>query len=304
MADAAHYRRQVTEVLGAEQRGKAVQRQFSWDGVDEAKVVLAQVRQMQKRLRLIKTEVNAEMKAIRTAYSNQISSVSPGLGATVLLGKGGAKSMAASEKRSIRSRRDARLRPYGEVKRFIDEALVELDRVKHAVSESLESERLAVKARKAEAQLQAQAGPQTTILDRDLLPGESGTVHGCPACGAEPKRKGQQFCTSCGAKLTTPATSDITSEHGDVVMLRTSRGTQYKVEIHHRALGQHKTIKGDDLHIVEQKARTQMKQWNEAWRRREEKERAARSIVDKKALAEARNREAQEALMALETLLV
>lgn len=66
----------------------------------------------------------------------------------------------------------------------------------------------------------------------------------------------------------------------------------YHVEIRHEGLNKYKMIKGNELHVVEQKAHMQKKQWEEQWRKKkkaEEKklarEKAAKQKEEKKNLA-------------------
>jgi restriction system protein len=82
------------------------------------------------------------------------------------------------------------------------------------------------------------------------------------------------------------------------------------LEIRHRELNKYQVIRGDNQHVVVQKARTKMAQWDEMYRKKVEREQAAaerarkeRNIAENKRLAEERTHEAQQALSALEEIL-
>jgi len=141
VASAKDYQKQVCDVLQAKIRRGKIKLKFRWKSVPEAKATLAEIRQKQKRLRLIKKDINTELRAIRAKYSDKAGSVSPGVITSLALGKGTAKSLAASKRRSIRADRDRELRPYEEVKRVIDGALVELDAAKNRISAWLDQNR-------------------------------------------------------------------------------------------------------------------------------------------------------------------
>lgn len=99
---------------------------------------------------------------------------------------------------------------------------------------------------------------------------------------------------------------------GQMKRYRTSRGLpRYEVAVQHSALGKHQVIRGDDQHIVEQKARAKMQQWDDIWQRkleaeakRQAREQKAQAIAEQKALAEEYTQEAQKALEALECVLL
>jgi hypothetical protein len=141
VASAKDYQKQVCDVLQAKIRKGEIKLKFRWESVPEAKATLAEIRQKQKRLRLIKKDVNAELRAIRARYSQKAGGVSPGVISSLVLGKGTAKSLAASKRRNIRADRDRELQPYEEVKRIIDNALVELDEAKYRISAWLDQNR-------------------------------------------------------------------------------------------------------------------------------------------------------------------
>jgi restriction system protein len=102
------------------------------------------------------------------------------------------------------------------------------------------------------------------------------------------------------------------SECGPMRAFRTSKGLRrYEMTVQHRALGKYQVIRGGDRYVVEQKARAKMKRWDEMWQRRQEaeakrqeREARAKALAGQKALAKDRTQEAQNALAALERVLV
>ena len=131
-----HYMQAVMKAVGGDEKLA-----LEWETEAEAKAVLAKVRLVQKELRLIKRDVNTEMRDLRTIYKDKIAGTTAGLGSRFLLGKGRAKSSAAAEKRIIRARRDRELRPYEDVKRTIDNALLQFDKAKAQISTWMEEQK-------------------------------------------------------------------------------------------------------------------------------------------------------------------
>jgi restriction system protein len=102
------------------------------------------------------------------------------------------------------------------------------------------------------------------------------------------------------------------SEQGKIQRTYTAGGRHsgYAVEIRHRELNKYQVIRGDNEHIVRQKARAKMAQWDEMWQRRQEAERKrvertneAQRVASQQQLAAERTQEAQDALAALERIL-
>lgn len=128
MASAEEYRRQVAELMGCEidRKGKIKKYQYRFTGTTPQQLT-AEIVQMQKELRLIKKNIDIEIKNIRTYHNNRLTQVHPGIGAMLILGKGSAKSIAATKKKNIRADMQNAINPYESVKHFIDATLVELD---------------------------------------------------------------------------------------------------------------------------------------------------------------------------------
>jgi restriction system protein len=85
----------------------------------------------------------------------------------------------------------------------------------------------------------------------------------------------------------------------------------YEVEIKHEGLNKYRVVKGSDRYVVEQKANTQLKQWEEMWRKKQEAEKKRKqrdSLVKekeaKKELALEQTKEAEEKLHNIENTLI
>lgn len=84
----------------------------------------------------------------------------------------------------------------------------------------------------------------------------------------------------------------------------------YEIEIRHKGLNKYRHIRGKDPHVVEQKASSQKKAWDEMWekkqeveRRKEEREANIRDKEAKKSLAAEKTNEATKAIKAIENTL-
>lgn len=80
----------------------------------------------------------------------------------------------------------------------------------------------------------------------------------------------------------------------------------WQIEVRHDGLNKYRLVRGSDRYVVEQKAAAQRAAWNEMWAKRqyaENRKEAIRSKEEKKALANDRTEDAQNALAALEQTL-
>jgi restriction system protein len=77
----------------------------------------------------------------------------------------------------------------------------------------------------------------------------------------------------------------------------------YEVEIRHDGLHKYRLIKGNDPHVVEQKAHAQLAQWDEQWQRKQQVERQRQERQDNKSWAEAKTADAQAAIARIEQVL-
>lgn len=99
---------------------------------EEAKKVLAEMRQRQKELRQLKSMLNLDMKTIRNDYEQKKQGA--GEGGFALIGLFGKRGLAtqhrANAKRQINAKRDQELRPYQNIKMTIDDLLLQIDQIK------------------------------------------------------------------------------------------------------------------------------------------------------------------------------
>jgi restriction system protein len=85
----------------------------------------------------------------------------------------------------------------------------------------------------------------------------------------------------------------------------------YEVEIKHKGLNKYRVVKGSDKYVVEQKANTQLKQWDEMWLKKQEaeqlrnqRENIVREKEAKKELAIEHTKEAEDKIHSIENTLL
>lgn len=133
------YQEKLEEILGIEISTK-VSISWPYDEENPTEITLLQkkLRHMQKQLRMLKTEVNNDMKVIRANYSAQKEKVSGGGFFTSLIaGKKAAGRIRQSQREAIRRSQANDLTPYQNVKSTIDTLLLELDRIKLELEQTL-----------------------------------------------------------------------------------------------------------------------------------------------------------------------
>jgi restriction system protein len=104
---------------------------------------------------------------------------------------------------------------------------------------------------------------------------------------------------------------EIVAECSSIKVTHTATGlARYEADVYHEGLDKFLRVRGNDVHVVKQKARTKMNQWNSQWQKRcevDEKRRHVERVVSdrerKKELAAERTAEAQQALELLGKLL-
>lgn len=86
--------------------------------------------------------------------------------------------------------------------------------------------------------------------------------------------------------------------------------TFYEIEIRHDGLHKYRHLRGTDCQVVEEKAKAQLKTWDDMWetkceieKARSSRERAAKEKEGKKALAVTQTKEAEKALSDVENIL-
>ncbi len=120
----------MSNVYSYRYRANALLVQASGSGVDDAKTLLATVRQNQKQLRQIKKEINLDMKVVRAEYKQLWSEAKDRRSwwQQAFLGKSATE--RARVRRETTRERDEKLQPYGQLKIDIDEMLVQMDGLK------------------------------------------------------------------------------------------------------------------------------------------------------------------------------
>ena len=135
MATAGSYRARVAQAMGNAEG--AFRLEVSISTVKAAKDTLTDIRQMQKELRQIRSEVIQEQKVLRQGYAAQSDSAEPGC-LSMFLGKGAMRSDRASKRRNIRSGRDVALQPYENIRLSINDMLTQMDGAKIQIQRYIE----------------------------------------------------------------------------------------------------------------------------------------------------------------------
>ena len=118
------YAHRVDELL----KGNA---RFRVESVDDAKLSIKRITQMQKELRQVKKEIGLTLKSLRAQYSDQKAGVGkPGFGQGFMQGIFGKKTVGranAVKRDTIRQNQQNQLAPYEQLQHRIDNILVECD---------------------------------------------------------------------------------------------------------------------------------------------------------------------------------
>ncbi|MEJ5240073.1 MAG: hypothetical protein WHS87_02635 [Anaerolineales bacterium] len=140
MTTAKEYLSRIEEILGKHFVSRKMHLQFTWNTPEEAKQHLAQIRLMQKQLRLVKKELNATIKMIRSNFAARKAQVGTGFGSGLMAGLAGKRTvgkMNVVARENLRREQMKALSPYESVSRTIDEILVQLDRIKIQIESSI-----------------------------------------------------------------------------------------------------------------------------------------------------------------------
>ena len=107
--------------------------EMKWSTVDQAKRYIANIQQLQKEIRLVKSEVTLAKQQILTSYASAKVHVGKGFGAGVATGLFGAKTVGranAVTRNNLRHKELKALEPYVEAEHFIAKVLTGLDSLK------------------------------------------------------------------------------------------------------------------------------------------------------------------------------
>jgi hypothetical protein len=157
---------------------KALDMAISCESIAEAKSAKRKIISVEKKLRLIKRNINQDMKAVRAEYRDRIGSAGQGVGNALLqltAGKRTAGKFRAEEKRRLRGERDRKLQPYQQVKLMIDDFMTQTADAKRRLDDFI-----------AEAKAEEEAS--------------EGNGKFCPQCGHSVDVD-DKFCRECGQKL-------------------------------------------------------------------------------------------------------
>ncbi len=118
---------------------------MTWSTVDEAKRYIANIQQLQKEIRLVKSDITLAKRQIHANYANQKAHIGTGFGAGFAKGVFGAKTMGKAHtvtRGNIRHRELQALHPYEEAERFIATVMAGLDKLKLEMKTWIETQRV------------------------------------------------------------------------------------------------------------------------------------------------------------------
>src|SRR6266516_2134103 len=107
--------------------------EMSWSTLEQAKRYIANIQQLQKEIRLLKSEISLAKQQVHSSYTDKKVHVGKGFGAGVATGLFGAKAVGranAVSRNNIRHYELKALEPYVEAERFIAKVLAGLDKLK------------------------------------------------------------------------------------------------------------------------------------------------------------------------------
>ncbi len=117
----------------------------TWSTVDEAKRYIANIQQLQKEIRLVKSKITIAKKQIHAGYANQKAHIGTGFGAGFAKGLFGAKTMGKAHtvtRNNIRHRELNALEPYVEAEQLIAKVMAGLDLMKLEMKTWIETQRV------------------------------------------------------------------------------------------------------------------------------------------------------------------
>ena len=126
------YQNKIEDILGEGSIGGKTTLSFEMENLEEAKLLKKKLILMQKQLRQIRKEANAEMNSVRSHYGDQTKSVEAGFFSSLF---GGAGRDRENKRRDIRNKRDNELNKFRNVKDTIDGILLQIDSAKIQIDE-------------------------------------------------------------------------------------------------------------------------------------------------------------------------
>ena len=107
--------------------------EMSWSTLEQAKRYIATIQQLQKEIRLVKSEITLAKQRVHLSYTDKKVHVGKGFGAGVATGLFGARTVGranAVTRNSIRHHEQKALQPFVEAEQFIAKVLAGLDSLK------------------------------------------------------------------------------------------------------------------------------------------------------------------------------
>jgi hypothetical protein len=106
---------------------------MTWSTLEQAKLYVANIQQLQKEIKIVKSEITLAKQQAHSHYTDKKVHVGKGFGAGFATGLLGAKAVGranAVSRNSIRHQELKAIEPYVEAERFIAQVLAGLDKLK------------------------------------------------------------------------------------------------------------------------------------------------------------------------------
>lgn len=136
MTAASDYMGKFKSIFGMPEDSDRMEFSIDLDTPVKAKVALGKIIIMQKELRLLKKEINAEIKVIRAKYAEEISRVGTDFWSSLVRTRSTIK-VNSLKKNSIKKDQLSEIEPYNELIRIIDNNMIVLDKAKIDIKENL-----------------------------------------------------------------------------------------------------------------------------------------------------------------------
>jgi len=131
----------IAAILGGQLRNGVVRLDCSWKDYKQAKVLLSNLRRMQKDLRALKRDVSAIIRQLTSEYTTARVSVGKGAGTAIaglFVSKKAIGKANALRRDELRRSKEHAIAPYRSLKGNIDDVIHKLETIKHDIEGSAE----------------------------------------------------------------------------------------------------------------------------------------------------------------------
>lgn len=141
MSDLTPYFRALEHVVGDQTPDDKITFNFHWDDYESGKRLIANIRDMQKQIRLLKKQLSAEMSEVRSHMTTNRTAIGKGVGTALggmIFGRKAMGSMNAARRDDARVAQHRAMQPYEDLKNLMDQVLAKLESTKSHIELSPE----------------------------------------------------------------------------------------------------------------------------------------------------------------------